>query len=192
MQVIQDGRTHTFCGTIDYFSPELLNGCGYGISVDWWACGVLLYEMLVGAAPFSEKEEERTYERIKACDLHIPTSVAYEGADLIRGLLQPEVSLRLGCGGAGFVAFEEHAFFSGLSVDEPGGMGTRWPKQLLARQLEAPWKPELRSNMDTQYFEPVDVGRTPWTDAGWAPDATAADYNSDGNIVQVVDAFSDF
>jgi len=38
----------TFCGTIEYMAPEILLGLGYGFAVDFWAVGIILYEMLVG------------------------------------------------------------------------------------------------------------------------------------------------
>jgi serine/threonine protein kinase len=48
----QTTRRQTFCGTLDYLAPELIEGQSYTYTVDNWQLGVLLYEMLVGAAPF--------------------------------------------------------------------------------------------------------------------------------------------
>lgn len=46
---------NSFCGTPEYFSPEMIDGTGHGKPVDWWALGILIYEMLIGVTPFYNK-----------------------------------------------------------------------------------------------------------------------------------------
>ncbi|RSH91012.1 spindle assembly checkpoint kinase [Saitozyma podzolica] len=91
-------RRQTLCGTLDYLPPEMIEGKEHNAKVDLWALGVLTYEFLVGSPPFEDLSgHSATYRRIRSVDLHIPSSVSPEAADLITRLLRynPEERLPL-------------------------------------------------------------------------------------------------
>ena len=53
-----DELAMSYCGTPEYLSPEMVNGDGHDFTVDWWAVGILIYEMLIGVTPFFNKNRQ--------------------------------------------------------------------------------------------------------------------------------------
>ncbi|WVQ83026.1 hypothetical protein IAT38_005164 [Cryptococcus sp. DSM 104549] len=89
-------RRNTLCGTLDYLPPEMVEGKEHTAAVDLWAIGVLCYEFIVGGPPFEDLAgSAATYRRIRNVDLHIPSDVSPEAADLITKLLRYKPEDRL-------------------------------------------------------------------------------------------------
>ncbi|XP_031670453.1 calcium/calmodulin-dependent protein kinase type II delta 2 chain-like, partial [Oncorhynchus kisutch] len=80
-----------FAGTPGYLSPEVLRKDPYGKPVDMWACGVILYILLVGYPPFWDEDQHRLYQQIKAGAYDFPSpewdTVTPDAKDLINKML---------------------------------------------------------------------------------------------------------
>jgi len=126
-------------GTPDYLAPELLLGTGHGLEADWWSLGVILFEMVVGAPPFSASSPEGIFQNILERNIAWPPlgDLSPELMDLLDRLLEPDPERRLGHRGAAEVKM--HPWFCG--VDWAG----------LARQ-KAAFVPEPSDETDTSYF----------------------------------------
>jgi serine/threonine protein kinase len=88
-------KRRTLCGTLDYLSPEMVEGRGHDAAVDVWGLGVLLYELLVGSAPFQGESEKTVYRRIRMCNLKFPPYVNCGARDLIGQFLKKDPAKRI-------------------------------------------------------------------------------------------------
>ncbi|KAJ6248872.1 cell cycle protein kinase dbf2-related [Anaeramoeba flamelloides] len=138
-------KHYTLVGTPNYMSPEILSRQGYDNSVDFWALGCILYELLAGTPPFLGEGVKETLKNIifYTKTLTTPTTSLNEKIipevawDLITKLLQvpitdePEIFLQ---------KMKKHKFFDEIDFDQ-------------IREITPPFVPELENEMDISYFD---------------------------------------
>ncbi|XP_022222556.1 cGMP-dependent protein kinase, isozyme 1 isoform X2 [Drosophila obscura] len=141
-------KTNTFAGTPEYVAPEIILDRGHDRSVDYWALGILIYELLVGKTPFRGVNQIKIYQQIlSGIDvIHMPTRIPKSAQHLVRHLCKQLPAERLGYQRKGISDIKRHSWFESLD----------W-QRLKNKQLPSPIKRPLKSWTDLQYFGPSGV-----------------------------------
>lgn len=146
-----NARAYSFCGTIEYMAPEVVRGgsAGHDIAVDWWSVGVLTYELLTGASPFTVEGEKNTQQeisrRILKTEPPIPSHLNPTVRNFITRLLVKDPRQRLGGGPRDAKELKEHAFFK--KAPPPFS----W-EALENRTITPPFVPRITHELDTSNF----------------------------------------
>lgn len=135
-------KTSTFCGTPEFMAPEILRDQEYTRAVDWWAFGVLLYQMLLCQSPFSGDDEDEVFNAILTDEPLYPIDMAGDIVQIFQGLLTKDPLKRLGGGPRDASEVMEEPFFRNINFDD-----------VLNLRVEPPYIPNIKSAEDTSYFE---------------------------------------
>ncbi|KPM45415.1 Protein kinase C-like [Neonectria ditissima] len=142
--------TSTFCGTPEFMAPEILLDKKYGRAVDWWAFGVLIYQMLLQQSPFRGEDEDEIYDAILADEPLYPIHMPRDSVSILQKLLTREPDQRLGSGPTDAQEVMSQPFFRNISWDD-----------IYHKRVQPPFMPTIKSATDTSNFDSEFTSVTP-------------------------------
>lgn len=122
----------------------------YGRAVDWWAFGVLIYQMLLQQSPFRGDDEDEIYDAILADEPLYPIHMPRDSVSILQKLLTREPELRLGSGPTDAQEIMSHAFFRNVNWDD-----------FRDKKVPPPFQPQIKDPTDTSNFDPEFTSVTP-------------------------------
>ncbi|KAE8447716.1 hypothetical protein EG329_010523 [Mollisiaceae sp. DMI_Dod_QoI] len=142
--------TSTFCGTPEFMAPEILLDKKYGRAVDWWAFGVLIYQMLLQQSPFRGEDEDEIYDAILADEPLYPIHMPRDSVSILQKLLTREPDQRLGSGPTDAQEIMSQPFFKNIN----------W-QDVYDKKYPPPFQPQISSATDTSNFDSEFTSVTP-------------------------------
>ncbi|KAI0061640.1 hypothetical protein BV25DRAFT_1900312 [Artomyces pyxidatus] len=134
--------TSTFCGTPEFMAPEILLEQRYGRAVDWWAFGVLTYEMLLGQSPFRGDDEDEIFDAILEDEPLYPITMPRDAVSILQKLLTRDPARRLGSGKTDAEEIKRSPFFKDVNFDD-----------VMNKRIPPPYFPSINGSADTSNFD---------------------------------------
>uniref|UniRef100_A0A1I7TLJ5 Non-specific serine/threonine protein kinase n=1 Tax=Caenorhabditis tropicalis TaxID=1561998 RepID=A0A1I7TLJ5_9PELO len=133
-------KTSTFCGTFECMAPEMIKKQPYEHSLDHWALGILMYDMLTGGPPFVGDSRAEQADRIVTGVFDAPRGLSKNCVNILRGLLTTDPNERWS-----FAEIKSSPFFALYN----------WDLAASRDFYEPPFQPKIENDEDTSQFESI-------------------------------------